>query len=108
MTRFFSAEILLTLEYLHKDLHVSYRYDMVDNEVLNLPSNLKVDNFLLDSQGHIKMIDYTQAKKFSLHGSTEDITHSNSSTSPIGITLEELSDLYGFVSLIVWLVNLIL
>lgn len=83
MTRFFSAEILLTLEYLHKDLHVSY-------------SNIKVDNFLLDSQGHIKMIDYTQAKRFSLNGSTEDITQGNSSSSNCGITLEELSDLYGF------------
>lgn len=51
----------------------------------------------MDSQGHIKMTDYTQAKKFSLQGSTEDISQSNSSSSHCGITLEEMSDLYGFV-----------
>src|SRR6266498_5449133 len=49
MTRFYAAEIVLAIEYLHsKD--IIYR-------------NLNPENILLDSRGHVKIISFEFAKK---------------------------------------------
>jgi len=59
ITRFYSAEIILTLEYLHKELQVAY-------------NDVRLRHFLLDSQGHIKLIDFCQAKKINSRNSLKD------------------------------------
>lgn len=49
MTRFYASEILLAIEYLHAK-------DMIYRD-------LKPENLLLDSNGHIKITDFGFAKK---------------------------------------------
>lgn len=49
-TRFYAAEILLTLEFLHESQGVAYR-------------DLKPENLLIDAEGHIKLVDFGFAKK---------------------------------------------
>lgn len=53
LARFYVAEILLALEYLHNKMQVIYR-------------DLKPENILLDGQGHIKLSDFGLSKKTSL------------------------------------------
>lgn len=47
---FYAAEICLIFEFLHETQGVAYR-------------DLKPENILLDSQGHIKLVDFGFAKK---------------------------------------------
>ncbi|KAL1971025.1 hypothetical protein VTN77DRAFT_2859 [Rasamsonia byssochlamydoides] len=49
-SRFYAAEITLTLEYLHDVQGVAYR-------------DLKPENILLDAEGHIKLVDFGFAKQ---------------------------------------------
>lgn len=53
LARFYIAEILLALEYLHNKMQVIYR-------------DLKPENILLDGQGHIKLSDFGLSKRTSL------------------------------------------
>ena len=48
--RFYAAEIVLILEYLHDHLGVAYR-------------DMKPENILIDAEGHLKLVDFGFAKK---------------------------------------------
>ena len=69
---FYSAEILVVLKYLHKN-HIIYR-------------DLKPENVMIDSAGHIKLIDFGFAKK--LASQSQFRTSTNCGT--IGYTAPEV------------------
>lgn len=58
-SKFYAAEIVLILEYLHDVQGVAYR-------------DLKPENILLDAEGHLKLVDFGFAKKV---GKSESETH---------------------------------
>jgi len=89
ITRFYSAEILLTLEYLHKELQTSY-------------NGLRLRNFLIDSQGHIKLLDYSQAKRISLPESPkgQSVCGSPVSSTEKEASADEMADFWEFGCLI--------
>ena len=49
-TRFYAAEVLLALEYLHNEMHIIYR-------------DLKPENILLSAEGHVKLTDFGLSKQ---------------------------------------------
>ena len=48
--RFYAAEIVLILEFLHDNLGIAYR-------------DMKPENILIDAEGHLKLVDFGFAKK---------------------------------------------
>jgi len=87
ITRFYSAEIILTLEYLHTELQVAY-------------NDVRLRHFLLDSQGHIKLIDFGQAKRISNHASPKDSPLSSPGLRADEIKFEQMNDFLGLGHLI--------
>lgn len=57
VVKFIAAEILLGLEYLHKELKVSYR-------------DIKPENIMITGDGHAKLIDFGMSKKMNFFGET--------------------------------------
>ncbi len=49
-SRFYAAEIVLILEFLHQNEGIAYR-------------DLKPENILIDAEGHLKLVDFGFAKK---------------------------------------------
>ena len=49
-TRFYAAEIVLILEFLHDHKGIAYR-------------DLKPENILIDAEGHLKLVDFGFAKE---------------------------------------------
>lgn len=49
-SKFYAAEIVLILEFLHEKMGVAYR-------------DLKPENILIDASGHLKLVDFGFAKK---------------------------------------------
>lgn len=87
ITRFYSAEILLALEYLHTELQVVYNY-------------VRLRNFLLDPQGHIKIIDFSQAKKLHCPAPDSPTKDTSSQTTKETNIQEEMNDFWGLGCLI--------
>lgn len=48
--RFYAAEIVLILEFLHTNQGIAYR-------------DMKPENILIDAEGHLKLVDFGFAKK---------------------------------------------
>ncbi|KJE91462.1 ribosomal protein S6 kinase alpha-5 [Capsaspora owczarzaki ATCC 30864] len=61
-TRFYAAEVVLAIEYLH-NLGIAYR-------------DMKLENILLDSEGHIVLTDFGLSKEFLSSGDESDRAHS--------------------------------
>ncbi len=51
-SRFYAAEIVLILEFLHDHKGIAYR-------------DLKPENILIDAEGHLKLVDFGFAKELS-------------------------------------------
>ena len=49
-TRFYAAEVILALEYLHSDMNIIYR-------------DLKPENILMSAEGHVKLTDFGLSKQ---------------------------------------------
>jgi len=82
ITRFYSAEVLLTIEYLHTELQVAY-------------NDIHLRNFLLDPKGHIKLIDFCQAKRLSSHNSLKETPMSSPTLRASDPTFEQMNDFWG-------------
>ena len=57
---FIAAEIVLGLEYMHKDMHVAYR-------------DLKPENILVDREGHVKLSDFGLSEIFKDNKNMNDL-----------------------------------
>lgn len=92
----------MTLEYLHTELKVAYKYFSKEEpwRINYTCSAVKLRNFLIDPQGHLKLLDYSQAKKTTTNDkSPKENAHSGSPKQEKEASPEEMNDFWGFVSL---------
>jgi serine/threonine protein kinase len=74
--------VLLTIEYLHTELQIAY-------------NDIRLKNFLLDPKGHIKLIDFCQAKRLSGPSSLKDTPLNSPTIKPADPSFEQMNDFWG-------------
>ncbi len=71
--RFIVAEIVLALEHLHS-CGIVYRFLLIHLPIHDCPRDLKLENILLDKEGHICLTDFGLSKELESISSTTKVS----------------------------------